>query len=161
MVLREWLYRGRRPNRVARALDRATAALSKRGVGPDDLVALEVRGRRTARTERVPLVTATVGDERYLVSMLGDGSEWVRNVRAANGEATLCHGACERVSLVEVPPEDRAPVLQAYLARARNARTHVPVDPDAPLAEFARIASAHPVFRIESREATRAGSARP
>jgi hypothetical protein len=40
--LRKWLYRGGRPNRVARLADRFTAALSARGVGPDYLLTLEV-----------------------------------------------------------------------------------------------------------------------
>ena len=31
----------------------------------------------------MPLVVATVGGERYLVSMLGEEVNWVRNVRAA------------------------------------------------------------------------------
>jgi hypothetical protein len=46
--LRKWLYRGGRPNRVARFADRFTAALSARGVGPVYLVTLEVPPERRA-----------------------------------------------------------------------------------------------------------------
>jgi hypothetical protein len=72
MSLKRWYYRGGRPNRVARVLDRCTAALCALGVGPNYLVALEVPGRRSGRTITLPLVMAEVGGERYLVSMLGE-----------------------------------------------------------------------------------------
>lgn len=151
MTLRQWLYRDARPNRVARVADRLTAALSARGAGPDFLVALEVPGRRSGRPVALPLVVTEVAGERYLVSMLGEGVNWVRNIRAAAGEAVLCHGRREEVRLDEVTPGQRAPILKAYLRRAPNARTHIPVDKDAPLQDFERVAPRFPVFRIVPR----------
>lgn len=151
MELRKWLYRGGRPNRIARLADRFTGALSARGIGPDYLVTLEVPGRRSGRTVSLPLVVADVGSERYLVSMLGEGTNWVRNVRAAEGETVLRHGRREEVRLEEVVPERRAPVLKAYLARAPNASVHIPVDKDRPLEEFEEVAGRFPVFRITPR----------
>jgi hypothetical protein len=59
------------------------------------------------------------------------------------------------VRLEEVAPEGRAPVLKAYLERAPNARTHVPVDKDAPLEEFERVAPRLPVFRVVPRDTLR------
>jgi hypothetical protein len=50
-----------------------------------------------------------------------------------------------------VAPDRRAPVLNAYLKRASNASAHVPIDKDAPLEEFRRLAPRFPVFRIVSR----------
>jgi len=152
MGLRRWFYRGGRPNRLARALDRCTAARCARGVGPDYLVALEVPGRRSGRKISLPLVTAAVGGERYLVSMLGKEANWVRNVRAAGGEVALRHGRFEEVCLEEVGPDLRAPVLKAYLKRAPNARVHLPVDEGAPLAEFERVSPGFPVFRVVPRK---------
>ena len=97
----------------------------------------------------MPLVVATVGGERYLVSMLGEEVNWVQNVMAAGGEAALRHGRREEVHLQEVlAPDRRAPVLKAYLKRATNARAHMPIDKDAPLAQFQRLAPRFPVFRI-------------
>jgi hypothetical protein len=146
-----WFYRGGRPNWMARLLDRGTVAVSARGVGPEYLVALEVPGRRSGRIVSLPLVVAAAGGERYLVSMLGDDVNWVRNVRAAGREVALRHGRREEVHLEEVvAPDLRAPVLKAYLKRASNANAHVPIDKDAPLAEFERIAPRFPVFRIVS-----------
>jgi hypothetical protein len=154
MGLAGWLYRGGRPNRVARVLDRVGAAVYARGVGPDRLVTLEVRGRRSGRTVRVPLVMVAVAGERYLVSMLGEEVNWVRNVRAVNGSVVLRHGWNESVYLEGVAPDRRAPVLKAHLKWAPGARAHVPVDKDAPLAEFGRVSARFPVFRILPRSPT-------
>jgi deazaflavin-dependent oxidoreductase (nitroreductase family) len=147
------LYRDGRPNWLARLLDRFTAALSARGIGPDQLVTLQVPGRKSGRTVSLPLVAAEVDDERYLVSMLGEDVNWVRNVRAAGGDAVLRHGEREAVHLEEVAPERRAPILKAYLEAAPNARAHVPIDKDAPLGEFEQLAPRFPVFRVQPAEA--------
>jgi hypothetical protein len=84
--------------------------------------------------------------ERYLVSMLGREAAWVKNVRAANGQATLRHGLTEQVQLEELAVEKRARVLKAYLRLAPGARPHIPVDKNAPLEEFQAIAEQFPVF---------------
>ena len=151
MSLKRWFYRDGRPNRVARILDRGTAALYALGVAPDYLVTLEVPGRRSGRTIALPLVMAVVEGERYLVSMLGQNTNWVRNVRAAGGDATLRHGRREEVRLEEVAVNRRAPMLKAYLERAPNARAHLPLPKDAPLVEFERVADRFPVFRVVPR----------
>ncbi len=151
MNLRRWFYAGGRPNWMVRLLDRGTAALSARGVGPDYLVTLEVPGRRSGRIVRLPLVVAVVDDERYLVSMPGEETNWVRNVKAAGGDVALVHGRREEVHLEEVAPDRRAPVLKAYLQRATNASAHLPVNKDAPLAEFERVSPRFPVFRVVPR----------
>src|ERR671915_2227450 len=85
MSLQRWFYRGGRPNRVARFLNRCWAALHALGVAPDYLVTLEVAGRQSGRIVSVPLIMVVVGGERYLVSMLGEEVNWVRNVKAARG----------------------------------------------------------------------------
>lgn len=151
MSLKRWFYRDGHPNRVARALDRCTAVFYALGVAPNYLVTLEVQGRHSGRTIALPLVMVVVVGERYLVSMLGQNANWVRNVRAAGGDATLRHGRREKVRLEEVVVDRRAPVLKAYLKRAPNARAHLPVPRDASLAEFERVAPRFPVFRVVPR----------
>jgi hypothetical protein len=154
MSLQRWFYRGGRPNRVARLLNRWGAAVYARGVAPDYLITLEVPGRRSGRIVSLPLVMVVVGGERYLVSMLGEDVNWVRNVKAAGGKVTLRHGHREEVRLEEVAPERRAPVLKAYLKRAPGARAHLPVDKDALLAEFEQASSRFPVFQVVARNTT-------
>src|SRR5215475_2756002 len=87
-----WLYRGQRPNRIARILNRASAAVASWGVASNHLVTLEVTGRKSGQIFSLPLVLAIVDGQRYLVSMLGNNVQWVHNVRAAGGKAVLRHG---------------------------------------------------------------------
>jgi len=61
------------------------------------------------------------------------------------------HGCREEVHLQEVAADRRAPVLKAYLKRAPGARAHLPIDKDAPLAEFEQVSPRFPVFRVGSR----------
>jgi deazaflavin-dependent oxidoreductase (nitroreductase family) len=146
-----WLYRGGRPGRFAKVQNRLWARASAAGVWPSRAGALEVRGRRSGTVVSLPVVIADYEGERYLVSMLGRDANWVRNLEADGGRAELRHGKREQVSLVEVDPADRAPILRRYLDLAPGARAHIPVDRKAPLSEFVAIAADYPVFRIEPR----------
>ena|ERR1700730_4147382 len=141
-----WLYRGQRPNWIARILNRAGAAVASSGVASNDLVTLEVTGRKSGRTISLPVVLALVDGQRYLVSMLGENVQWVQNVRAAGGRAVIRSGGREEIQLEEVPVNERASILRAYLQRAPGARPHVPVNKDAALEEFQRVAAVIPVF---------------
>jgi len=118
------------------------------GVASNYLVTLEVIGRKSGQTFSLPLVLAIVDGQRYLVSMLGKNVQWVHNVRAAGEKAVLRHGRREEIRLEEVPPDQRAPILKAYLQRAPGARPHVRVDKDAALSDFEKIAATIPVFRV-------------
>ena len=62
-----WLYRGQRPNWIARILNRAlSAAVASSGVASNYLVTLEVTGRKSGRIVSLPLVMAVVDGQRYL-----------------------------------------------------------------------------------------------
>lgn len=143
-----WLYRGGRPNALARVLNRATAAVNAWGIAPDYMVTLELVGRRSGRPISFPLVMVVVNGQRYLVSMLGADVAWVRNLRAADGRAVLRHGRTEHVRLEEVPAEERGPVLTAYVKRAPGARPHLGVDKDVSLEQLQAMAGRIPVFRV-------------
>jgi hypothetical protein len=143
-----WLYRGQRPNGLARLVNRIAAAVFARGVAPNYLVTLDVTGHRSGRTISLPLVMAVLDRQRYLVSHLGSDVAWVRNVKATAGHAVLRHGRIEHVRLEEFAIDKRAPVLKAHLRHAPGARPHIPVDKDAPLEEFDAVAAQFPVFRV-------------
>jgi len=145
---KQWLYRGQRPGWIAKILNRLWANAASKKVMDNGLVALEVVGRKSGRVVSFPLVMFTVDEKRYLASMLGEDAQWIRNVRAANGKAALRSGGHEDVRLEEIPIDQRAPLLKAYLHAAQGARPHVPVDLDAPLAEFEKIAAEFPVFLV-------------
>ena len=148
MAFKRWLYQGGRPNFLARALNWGWAMVHSLGIAPNYLVTLIVVGRRSGRLISFPLAMVVLEGERYLVSMLGPDAAWVRNLHAAGNRATLRHGRTEQVQLEEVAIELRAPILKAYLQRAPGARPHIPVDKDAPLADFEAVAARIPVFRV-------------
>ena len=152
MAFKRWLYRGGHPNELAKIINRGWAAIHSLGVFPNSMVTLEVVGRKSGTTVSFPLAMTIVNGERYLVSMLGENTNWVKNVKAAGGKAMLRHGRSEQVHLVEVDIGQRAPVLKAYLQLAPGARPHIAVSKDAPIAEFEGIASKYPVFRVENVE---------
>ena len=129
--------------------------MASSGVASNYLVTLEVTGRKSGRILSLPLVMVVVAGQRYLVSMLGENVQWVRNVRAAGGRAVLRSGGREEIQLEEVPTDQRVPILRAYLQRAPGARPHVPLNKDAALSEFEKIAAAFPVFRVASNKAVR------
>lgn len=143
------LYRGGRPNAVARLLNRFWASVYAWGVAPNRYVTLEVVGRKSRRVITFPLVMVVVDGERYLVSMLGAEASWVRNVEAAGGRARLRHGRVEDIRLEPAPVEQRGQIVRQYLKVAAGARPHIAVDVDAPLEAFAAIAAGMPVFRVE------------
>jgi len=143
-------YRDWRPTRLARIVNRLYGWYSAAGLPPRYMVVLKVRGRTSGLLRTTVVVTPEHAGHRYLVSMLGEGSGWVKNVRA-NPEAQIRHGRQRNVRLVEVPPADRAPVLKEYVRIASSGRLHFPVEPDAPICEFEAIADRYPVFRIDPR----------
>jgi hypothetical protein len=143
-----WLYRGGHPSRFARLQNHASGIAFATGIMPRRVAELEVQGRRTGRAVRFPVVIADYEGGRYLVSMLGNDVNWVRNLHEAGDRAVLRHGRREAVRLQDVNVPDRAPILRRYLQVAPGARPHIPIDRKAPLADFERISPHYPVFRI-------------
>ena len=142
------MYRGGRPHRTARVLNRGWAVVGALGLTSSWLVTLETVAPTSGKRISLPVVIAQVNGEQYLVSMLGQGARWVRNVRASGGRVTIIAGRRRAVVLEEVPVGQRAPILRAYLRRAPGARPHIPVRWDAPTADFTVVAADYPVFRI-------------
>ena len=138
----------RRPTKVTQAFNRFMSWLASLGLMPSDTITLAVKGRRSGIVRSNVVTWVKQDGERYLVSPRGE-SEWVRNVRAADGEAVIRHRGRQRVRLEEMATEERAPIIKAYLAKTAMAtRAHFGVDPKAEIEEFEAIAGRHPVFRI-------------
>src|SRR5690242_8801161 len=114
MAIKRWMYRGGRPNQLTKIINAGWAILHTLGIFPNRLVTLEVTGRQSGKTISFPLAMILMNKERYLVSMLGEETNWVRNIKAAGGKARLRHGTSEQVILEEVAVGQRAPILRAY-----------------------------------------------
>ena len=101
---------------------------------------LVVRRRRTGEPQRVPVIPVEVDGVPYVVSTRGE-SDWVRNLRAAGRCEIATRGATRGFRAVELPLEERAPIIDAYRAKAgRTVETYWKQLPDP---------SDHPVFRLE------------
>jgi hypothetical protein len=82
---KRWMYRHDRPGRAAWFANRIQALAASSGYGVRHVVTLEVPGRRTGKLRSFPVVVADNNDQRYLVAILGENTNWIRNVEAAGG----------------------------------------------------------------------------
>ncbi|MDP2673817.1 MAG: nitroreductase/quinone reductase family protein [Dehalococcoidia bacterium] len=138
----------RKPTRLTQMMNGALVWLASLGLTPSRMITLEVKGRRSGETRSTVMNIVEYEGENYVVSPRGE-SEWVRNLRAAGGEATIRHRGRRSVQLEEVPAEQRAPVLKKYLGEnAMSTKQHFGIDPKAGIAEFAAIAERYPAFRV-------------
>lgn len=149
----------RRPTEFYRRVNRSVGVwVTSAGLGPRDAVTLKVRGRTSGKMRRLPILRVSHDGVDYLVSLAGE-SAWVRNLRAAHGDAAIQRWRTRRVHGVELPLADRPEIIAAYLraARARSSATSyanqarsyfgLPTEPSA--AEIADVAEFYPVFRLE------------
>jgi hypothetical protein len=156
------MYPKGRPGPFARRVNRTWAWLVATGLTPEHWpgkpvigpASLEVRGRHTGLARSTMATWVEYEGERYFVSMLDERSDWVRNVRAAGGEAVLRRRTRRPIRLEELPVEQRAPIIRAWYQRTwTSTRPHLHVDSKAGIEEFEPLAKTHPVFRIVERGA--------
>ena len=131
--------------------------LTSLGLAPRDAVTLQVRGRTSGKTRRIPILRTRHHGSDYLVALAGE-SQWVRNVRAAHGHAVIRRRRTSRVSLQELAPADRGDIIATYLraggqrsgarANAEQARYYFGLEPQATPADIGAIVDYYPVFRI-------------
>ena len=146
----------REPGRLPtwlKGVNRVIIGLQRLGFVVGSMHVLAVPGRQSGILRSTPVSLLTVDGHRYIVAGLDD-ADWVLNARAA-GRGILHRGRTEEhVSLVELPVDERAPILRAF---PRLVPQGVPfftrlygvtADPEA----FARLAAHCPVFRVERRE---------
>ncbi len=138
------VYRVTLPRRLVSAL---VKPLIRLGLPPRHTYVLAVPGRRTGRVYHTPVTLVERPPERWLVAPYGERN-WVKNARAAGWVELRRGGGNERVRVEEVPPAERAPILQAYLRQVRVTRDFFDAGPDSPVDAFAQEAHRHPVFRI-------------
>jgi len=125
----------------------------RRGLKIGSQYLLSVRGWKSGEMRSTPISIATIDGSRYIVAAFSEAA-WVRNVRAS-GSATVGRGRnVEQVRLVELPVDERGPVLRAFLQQVRGGVRFFGSDnPDVVVAGADR----YPVFRLDSSRTTRAG----
>jgi deazaflavin-dependent oxidoreductase (nitroreductase family) len=145
VALPRWL---KPANRVLIGLHRMGWALG------NTIWVLSVPGRKSGRLRTTPVSLLRVEGQRYVVGGMAT-ADWVRNARAA-GWGVLAHGRHrERVALVELPLEDRTPILRAFPRAMPGGLPFfqrlygLPKDPAALPEAFAALAPQCTVFRID------------
>ena len=123
--------------------------LVRAGVPLGNISLLTIPGRKSGKPRTTPVLVRDYNGKRYLVAVYAVG-DWVRNLRAA-GSATLTRGRrSETIGVVELSPEEGAPILKADLNKAGASMIlpYFDAKPESSLQEFAREAERHPVFQL-------------
>jgi deazaflavin-dependent oxidoreductase (nitroreductase family) len=127
--------------------------LTKLGISVYGSRVLYVRGRKSGEWRSTPVNPLTVDGVRYLVAPRGN-TQWVRNLRAANGEGELRIGRkTERFTATEMGDDAKPAILRAYLKKWKFevGVFFDGVDAKAPEETLRRIAPGYPIFRIVAR----------
>ena len=112
------------------------------------IILLNRLGMSIGTMRSTPVSVLHVNGQQYI---LGPEAGWVKNARTAGWGLLSSGRKQERVTLVELPVEERPPILREFPAQvpggvAMFARLlDVPADPEA----FAQAAPRCPVFRLE------------
>ncbi len=130
----------------------------------DVLRILRVRGRKSGNMYELPVRIATMEDQRYLMSMLGE-STWVHNLRAAGRAQLLAGQAVEQIHVDEIGGKEKAAFLLWYCqhpAYIQRARYGFKADTEhLTPAEIERLAEQYPVFRLETEQRRQHASTHP
>lgn len=144
----------RKVGRSVQRFNRFTTPLLRIGVPLGPMYLLTVPGRRTGTPRTTPVATFAYEGKRYIMQAYPTAN-WVKNARAA-GSGILGRGRrVRRVSLVEVPVDERRVLLRhaGSMAPATLARRFVEAgliestDPEA----FAASAPTTAVFRVDEK----------
>lgn len=137
--------------------NRLVMALQRWGMPTGTIHVLTVLGRVSGKPRSTPVSALTVDGVRYIIGGMAD-ADWVRNARAA-GWGILAHGrGRERVTLVEVPVEERGAILREFPRLVPGGVFFfrkiygLPDDPAKLPDAFAGLAERATVFRIEHSE---------
>jgi hypothetical protein len=111
---------------------------------------LSVPGRKTGKLRSTPVSVLVVDGRRYIVT--GFETNWVKNTRAVGWGFLTRGGKKERVALVELPVEERPPILREFPRQVPHGVEYferllgLPNDPEA----FVEAAPRCPVFRVDN-----------
>lgn len=104
------------PSRFDAVVNKAMERLARLGLSVMGTRVLAVRGRSSGQWRTTVLNLLSYQGERYLVAPRGH-TQWVRNIRVAGGGELRLGRRVEPIEVVELPDEDKLPVLREYLRK--------------------------------------------
>ncbi len=133
--------------------NRMVILLNRLGLSLGTMHILSIPGRKTGKMRSTPVSVLRVHGQRYILTGVETG--WVKNARAF-GWGMIAYGRKkERVTLTELPVEERPAILREFPRQVPHGVQYferlldLPNDPEA----FAQAAPRCPVFRLDSSEA--------
>jgi deazaflavin-dependent oxidoreductase (nitroreductase family) len=149
-------------NTFVRINNLITSSLLHLGISMGSFALLTVRGRKSGQPIETPIAIFVQAGKSYLITPYGIVN-WVRNLRAAGGEATITRSRrTEKIHAIELPPEEAAsifrealrsgppgiPTLLIRVYRSLFVLPYLNVTVDSSLEEFEREVLTHPVFLL-------------
>jgi len=103
---------------IVQALSPLVRRLLRIGMPMGDNALLTVRGRTSGEPRTFPITILEADGRRYVFAAFGEVN-WVRNLRAAGGAATLAQGRNRQpITALELTPDEAAPILRTGLTAA-------------------------------------------
>ena len=131
--------------------NKAVAGLTGMGISILGSRILAVRGRKSGEWRTTPVNLLVIDGQRYLVAPRGH-TQWVRNMRVAQGGELRLGRKVEPFTVTEIGDDEKPAILRAYLKRwkAEVGVFFGGVGPDSSEDELRRIAPDHPVFKVNA-----------
>jgi deazaflavin-dependent oxidoreductase (nitroreductase family) len=142
-----------KPAKSSNLFNDSVSWLTRRGISVYGSRVLQVRGRKSGELRSQPVNPLPYLDQRYLIAPRGT-TQWVRNIRAASGEAQLRLGRkVEPIRAIEIADDDKPELLRAYLRKwaFESGVFFDGLTAKSSTEELRAAAPGYPVFRIESR----------
>ena len=122
-------------------------------LAPNIYYHLTVPVRISGRPHSLPVVLVEEGDKRYLVAPYGV-VDWVKNARASGQVHLSGRKVDEQLAVLELPPDEAAPILKKYLGQWPVTRPYFEANLDSPLSAFVEDAHSRPVFELRDLDGT-------
>jgi len=153
-----------RVNTFVRINNSIISTLLRLGINMGSFALLTVRGRKSGKPIETPIAIFVHEGKSYLIASYGIVN-WVRNLRAAGGSATITRSRrAEKIHAVELPPKAAAPIFREAVRsgppgiptviirvyRSLFVLPYLNVKVESTLDEFEREVLTHPVFLLQS-----------
>jgi deazaflavin-dependent oxidoreductase (nitroreductase family) len=135
------------PSAAEKLFNQVFGFLAGLGLAPSFIYLLQVKGRKSGKIYSTAVNLMEFRGKQFLVAPRGR-TQWVKNAESS-GEVTLKRGRSRNFRLRPLAKSEKPEVLKEYLTRYKSAvQRFFPVQPDASLDAFAKIAENYPAFEL-------------